>query len=773
MAVSLVPARSTTLVGPPPVRQWNGTHGAEDGFDADRVKLVRDRWSGQNAALLRRDRTIEENIRMLAGRQWDVWSPVYGSFVDPTRYMSDSERRWRQRPVVNLLQYWFLMTHARVTETPPIITFQPASADRKDAQLAEVMDTVFKTLWLGDLNMDDVTTRAAAWLIAAGETYLETCAEYGSDQFMLKGPATLSMQAQDGSTIERDTGEPVPYGRDGVALASLVEQDGGEYGYDVPDFDAEGYEGESPAYVHEGTPKVNVYSPLEIRAEWGANIPWIDKRWIVIRRYLPVEVVKARWGIEVVADSTGAAGDISGGAGALQSMLFGAGHFQAVGNNTMGSGDDQSAAESYVTVDTMWEKPTEQTPEDQDEEFPAGGRLLIVTPTHVLHDSMRPFKTKAAGPIQRAQFVQMPGRAGLGSTPLEQMVPIQKTYNRGWAQILEHRNRCTNPILVCDENSGVSDQVTNLPGQKITADFGVSQQPAYYLSPPALPGDVWRTQEMLFDLLMRLGSISGSDGQAPTDDASGELVAQLRFNSDRPVSIAVRSMAYALAGVADDLVAVLPTCWPADKIITTAGEDNVLRTVSVLPEMWDGHVNVRPDITSAIPESQPARQAKLERWWMQGAFGDPMTQGRQTFLEMVNFPNIARALRAEGGVDKVTCERFLTMLSQGAPAQSIPLIPQYNYQVFIGVTRDHMAAPEFLQYEEPVKKEFLMFFEILLMAAATAAQMAASAQAPVASAGAALEGHVASVAQANGPADPSGQSLTHGGPPESGPPKAS
>ena len=769
-------SQGVTGRGPIPLREWDGAHGKEDAWDQDRIRLVRGRWDAQTAALIRRDRTIEENIRMLAGKQWDVWSPVLGQYVDPTRYLSDSEKRWRQRPVVNVLQYWFLLTHARVTETPPLITFQPATADRKDAILAETLDVIFKTLWMGELDMDQVTLSAAAWLIAAGETYFETCADYAasSQQFQLQAPATLSLDRPDGSTIERDTGAPVPYGVQGNPLASLVEQEGEDYGYSVPDF-GDGYEGEQPAYAREGSPKVRTFSPLEVRAEWGAQIPWSDKKWIITERFLTVDCIKDTYGVEVKPDTFGTMGDISGGPGSLQRLLFGSGNFNAVSNNyTTSGGDDLSAKAEYVTVWTMWEKPDSNSPEGSNPDLPAGGRLLIVTPEKVLHDSARPYKTQAAGPIRRAQFVQMPGRAGLGSTPLEQMVPIQKTYNRGWAQILEHRNRCTNPILICDESSGISDQVTNLPGQKITADFAVNGQPAYYLSPPSLSGDVWRVQEMLFDLIMRLGSISGTEGTPPSDDPSGELIAQLRFNSDRPVSVAVRSLAFALAGVADDLQSVLPACWPAEKTITYAGEDSILRTIQVLPDMWEGRVNVRPDITSAVPESQPARQARLERLWMNGAFGDPMTQGRKTFLELANFPNMARASRMDGGIDKVTCERFLTQLAQGAPPEALTeyLIPQYNYQIFIGTTRDYMASPEFLSIDQPIRRNFGIFFQMLIMAQAQAAQIQAEAMAPVMAAQAALQGHVATVAVESGPKEPEQQSLTTGGPKQTGPAKA-
>src|SRR5690349_12770735 len=162
----------------PELRQWDGSHGAPDPLDAERIELVQSRWRGQDQALLARDQTVEKHLRMLAGKQWDVWVPTLGQFVDPTQFMTDSEKRWRQRPVVNILAKWFLLTHARLTESTPVIAFQPATADRLDQMLAETMDTVFKTLWTGRLDMDQRVADLAAWLIAAGEVYAETGVEY-------------------------------------------------------------------------------------------------------------------------------------------------------------------------------------------------------------------------------------------------------------------------------------------------------------------------------------------------------------------------------------------------------------------------------------------------------------------------------------------------------------------------------------------------------------------------------------------------------------------
>lgn len=721
------------------------SHGVPDGDDGARIALVTQRWTRQDAALLARDKVIEENVRFLSGRQWDVYVPHLGQFVDATRYMSDSERRWRQRPTVNVLLYWFLLTHARLTEQAPVIAFQPATADRKDQQLAEIMDVIYKTLWQGDLLMDERFSVAAAWLLAGGECYAETCVTYDQNaaEYQLQGTPTLSMEGADGELIERELSEPVPYDQMGNPLAQLVPYED-DYGFEPMDGQA--------AMLREGTPKVTVLSPLEVRSEWGASILWEEKQWIIVRRYLSPEKVQELYGIDVKADTEGE----SSGAGVLNRMLLGSGNFGSVGNSWQTSDSPNGASSGLVTVDTMWEKPSPLSPETQDS---AGGRMLVVTPTHVLHDSVRPYKTKAAGPIRQAQFVKVPGRAGFGTTPLEQLVPIQKTYNRGWAQILEHRNRCTNPILIYDTNSGFADQAQNVPGAMVGVDMaGLTRDPAYYLAPPQLSADVWRIQGMLFELLQQLGSIQGSQGDAPTEGASGELVSQLRFNSDRPLGTASRSLAMFLAGIADDLVAILPTCWPAERVITYAGEDSILKTLTVLPEMWDGRVNVRPDLQNALAETPEAKKARIFRDWQAGAFGDPMTEGAKKYLDLVQYPHTDRAAM-NGGPDRATCERLLAEIAQGAPAMAVAQAfkPWYNYDVFLEVTRNHLASPEYLSYEPPVAMEFEMFYEALTQARAMALQMqAATIAAPAMTAQAAVQGQAQTALAANSPAPPSG-----------------
>ena len=53
-----------------------------DQFDARRIEYVKRLWHGQDELLRRRDRQVEENIRMLCGQHWSVYNPFLQKFID-------------------------------------------------------------------------------------------------------------------------------------------------------------------------------------------------------------------------------------------------------------------------------------------------------------------------------------------------------------------------------------------------------------------------------------------------------------------------------------------------------------------------------------------------------------------------------------------------------------------------------------------------------------------------------------------------------------------
>jgi hypothetical protein len=653
----------------------------KDAEDGKRSSFVSDLWNSQTWALQYRDRQVEENVRMLAGQQWMIFSDLLQKWIDVSKFLTQDERRWRQRPVVNRLLYWFMLTHARMTENPPVVSFQPSTGDRSDALLAEVMDTVFKTLWI-EMDMVEVIDRLMAWLIPGGSSYLRTRVDLdGGELQKFTGPASIPNQFGSGVLDIPNA----PYDQEGNAL---VRQTGpGEY-----------EQTGDPYQMREGTLECTVHGPLEVRAEWN-HLPFHRKRWAIFRQYLTPEQVYDTWGVELEPDTRG---DEANSAGELQRILFGSGYFGAAGNKPGVGGFDHGYNQGLIRVDEFWHKPSRVR-----EGMEQNGRLLITTRHHVLHDGPRPAPFKGAGPIQRFDFTNLPGRPH-GTTPQEMLNPLQRTYNRGYAQILEHRNLVTNPITVIDEQSGLEEEmITNKPGLIVKVNRRPSIPPVEYADPPALPTDVYKIQDILQEEMDYLGNLEGAEGAPPTRDASGELVKELRFNTDRFLGPTMRRAAGVMGRVVEDWMALLPSIWDEEKIIAYAGEDSVTRTVTVLPQMFEeGAVNVHVDIESMLPEGRGERQTRIYRMYADGLLGMPGSpEARKAYFDLARFPHMGRAIRP-GGVHRSTAEQENGRLVQGVPAAEIQTFQWYDNEIHLWIHEEFMASPEFLKLDPQVQNEF-------------------------------------------------------------------
>lgn len=686
----------------PPLRENN----QPDGNDADRIAFVRDRWTEQDETYEVIERQVEEHIRMLAGRQWDVYSPVLRQFVDASRFMSDEERLWKQRPVMDYLRYWFMVTLSKVTENQPIVGFMPNNADEHSAMLAEVMDPIAKTLW-DETEMPDRLMQAASWSLAAGEVYFITRPDFTNGETReMRGPAVMPYP-QDAEDAQDVMIEDAPFGEDGEPLIELSQGEDGTM---------QSTESGDAFVATKGTVRVDVASIFEVRAQPGAHIPWNEKSWVMQRWFLTPAEVNETYGVVVDPDITTIGDETT--PGTLERMMFGNGHMGASRGDMAGQTNTvpDETIRKFVCGYTMWEKPCPDYPE---------GRMLVVGANQVLYDGPRPFVTECAGPVRRVQFVPMPGRP-IGSTPLETMVPLQKRYNRVHAQIAEHTNLCTNPILMISDQAGIdAEQFTARPGLVITHSAGSGVRPGEWLSPPALGIDVWKHLGDLRDQLFTIGSITGNDGQNPAADASGELIQQLRYNADRPLAPLTRSMELASAGVVQDWLAMLPSLWPFETVVHYAGDDNVLKAITVYPEMWDGKVSARPVLESAAPESREKKQERVMALYQMGLFGniqDPIQQQQaaKRALELSRFPEMTRAARP-GGKHRMMAEHNLASLLRGVDPNELVLLPMYDLTVHIAVFDDFLSGPDYLMLRNQpngmaTMQAIMAFYEQMTMA---------------------------------------------------------
>jgi hypothetical protein len=680
----------------PPLRQQPGQ---PDTDDSRRAAYAWAKWNGQNAIYATRDRTIEEMIRCLSGQQWWVWYAPLGRFVDAAFLLDAEERRWRQRPVFNRLLPWFLTTHARFTENPPIVTFLPGP-DEADARLAEMMDNVFKALWR-DAGMVDVNDRLWAWVIVAGMGYTKSRIDLtrGELEPWITGAAVPLIGPDGQPIVDPMSGQPITTWLDECPL----DQQGNPLAY-VDALTQQPVILGEPHVEREGGLVVDVLSPFSCRGEWG-DTPWHLKQWHADLQYLEPAVVEATYGVKVEPEALGTTGN----AGELERVLFGNGNFganmQKWGSEATGP---QTGTDGFVRVLSLYERPRPGIAGMEETLESAGGRMLVVTGNmKVLYDGPRPIRWPHTSPINRLEFVRLPG-SNSGRTPLETQIGPQRAYNRGWAQIIEHRNLVTNPIALVDRASGLHNiRITNQPGKRYIVNGRPNVDPMKWLAPPDLGQDVYRVQELLLRELTELGNLKGTEGEPPQRDASGELIKELRFNSDRFLGPTVRRAVEEYGRMIETWMVMLPRIWSKPKVITMAGEDHVAQTLTVYPELFEqGRVQVVPDVESMLPEGLGERQQKALAMYREGMFGAPGSpQAVKMYLDLARFPHLSRAARP-GGVQRKLAEEFVARLIQGADASSLPWYPWYDPAVHLDVLVNFMASKEYLRQPSPVQAQF-------------------------------------------------------------------
>lgn len=678
-----------------------------DKMDSERIMRFSQEFGSQTNNLLVADRQIEMNVRMICGQQHSVWSPQFGRFIDTLDWLGDTEKAWRQMPVINKLLRWFVMTHTRLTENPPILTVLPGP-DRIDAEMAEVVDTLLKKDW-NDAGMAEVHDRLMKWVVIAGEGYLMTRLDRTKGEwYPWLASEPLPLVGFDGMPIQDDFGNirftpdpipEVPIGPDGAPTVAMRVD-----GVIVPLGNGE------PHMERMGGITVDVFSPLQVRGQWGLDIPWHQKQWHAVQRFLTPDEVFETWGVEVAPDL---ASESQSNIATLERLLYGTG-FYGTSSAQWGNGWSGSASRGPLcTVYERWQAPlpyneklvgTWAEPMMETPDNP-GGRHSVWTPTTMIRDGGRAVAWPNVSPIRCFRFIDVPGRPR-GMSLLETLLGPQRSLNKSYGQLLEHAALLGSPQMVVDEDASIpANSITNEPNKIYTAKKRPQIKAIEYVDAPPISADVMNAIRFMGEEVDNLGGLQGTEGAPPTQDASGELVKELRFNSDRLLGSTARRNVMEYGRMADDWLKLYPIIYTEQAVITINGQDRLAQTITVYPQLFkDGHANIKPDVESMLPEGRGERQQRAYALWKEGAFGDPNSAAAlDIFFELFRFPSYARMARP-GGVDRVMAEQENGFILAGEFEQ--PVEPWYDNQVHLVVHERYMKSPEFRKQPPQVQMAF-------------------------------------------------------------------
>jgi len=273
---------------------------------------------------------------------------------------------------------------------------------------------------------------------------------------------------------------------------------------------------ENGKQIREGDIDVEIMSLFEVKWDPAAS-RWKDVQWVIHERPRTVDYVQMTYGVEVTADEGMTVTNLYDGK--LRSLTSG-GLFSS---STGGAGE----VKNMVMVREMWESPSLKYPQ---------GRRITTGGGKELHYSEDigfgpEDKSEREIPIFEMKHINIPGKI-IGSSVVEQLMPVQREYNKSRSQIQENKNLMANPQWVVESGSLIEGyDITNMPGGIIMYQKGFN--PPNMSQPTSLGADVEKNVERCLEEFMFIsGQQEVSHGATPTGVTSGVAIQMLQDQDD-------------------------------------------------------------------------------------------------------------------------------------------------------------------------------------------------------------------------------------------------
>jgi hypothetical protein len=237
--------------------------------------------------------------------------------------------------------------------------------------------------------------------------------------------------------------------------------------------------------------------------------------------------------------------------------------------------------------------------------FPQGGMYTIIGDTIIQNFQGIPY---SHGEYPFAKLDHIPSGKYYSTSSIEDLIPLQKEYNRTWSQIVENKNRMAKLQLMAEKGSVDARKMTTEPGQLIEYEPGYAK-PEAAPSPP-LPSYV---PQIMDRLLIDWNDISGqhevTHGQVPPGVTAATAISFLQERDDTKLSPTYNSLERCIEKVARQTLTLIHDYWSVEKIIQVTGPEGSFDSMTFKGSNLADNIDIRIEAGSALPTSKAARQA--------------------------------------------------------------------------------------------------------------------------------------------------------------------
>lgn len=235
-----------------------------------------------------------------------------------------------------------------------------------------------------------------------------------------------------------------------------------------------------------------------------------------------------------------------------------------------------------------------------------------------------------------AKFDHIPAGKFYSTSLVEDLIPLQKEYNRTRGQIIEAKNRMAKPQLVAPRGSVDPSKITTEPGLVIQYTPGFDPPSPIPLSP--LPAYVLQEiDRILLDWNDIAGQHEVSHGQVPPGVTAATAISFLQERDESKLSPTFDSLEEGVEKIAQMSLSYVHDYWDEPRLIKVTGPDGSFDAMAFKGSDLRNNLDIRIEAGSALPTSKAAKQALIMDLMKMG-FIDP-----QKGLEVMDM----------GGINKI------------------------------------------------------------------------------------------------------------------------
>lgn len=216
-----------------------------------------------------------------------------------------------------------------------------------------------------------------------------------------------------------------------------------------------------------------------------------------------------------------------------------------------------------------------------------------------------------------SKFDHIPSGKYYATSVIEDLIPIQREYNRTRSQIVEAKNRMAKPQMTYQAGSIDVARVTTEPGQFIPYKAGF--QPPTPIPLQALPSYVINeVQQLTSDFDDISGQHETSRGDVPSGVTAATAISYLQEQDDSMLQHEVDSIESGMEKVARHTLYLVKEYWDIPRIIKITGVDGSWDSAMFKGSDLRDNTDIRVEAGSALPTSKAAKQALITDWMKMG-----------------------------------------------------------------------------------------------------------------------------------------------------------